>query len=208
MSTRKKNPYRLATKRLAGIDPDWARLIEAVGPCTLEVRESEGPYEALVRAVAFQQLHARAAEAILGRMLALFPRTAFPSPKQLLGTDVEVMRACGFSARKVESIRSIAEGAKSGLIPTREEAEGLDDEALIERLTPLRGVGRWTVEMLLIFTLGRTDVLPADDFGVRDGYRRLKSLEEMPRRAELAALGAGWSPHRTVASWYLWRVPR
>ena len=198
--------YAAAESFLASLGSDWAQHLQRVGPCRLECHLQREPYEALVRSVAFQQLHARAAEAILGRMLALFPGQDFPAPEQLLALQAEVLRGCGFSARKIETLRGIAEGRLSGLVPDRQTALAMDDEALIERLVSLRGVGRWTVEMLLIFTLGRMDILPVDDFGVREGYRRLKGLERQPSRREMADAGSLLAPYRSVAAWYLWRV--
>lgn len=202
-------PRRLAAaaRRLAALDEDWRLLIARVGPCTLAMQPERSPYEALVRAIAHQQLHARAAEAILGRLLALYPRSAFPSPRQLLRTDPERQRACGLSASKLAAVRGIAQATLDGRIPDRAEADAMDNDALIDCLTPLRGVGRWTVEMLLIFTLGRIDVLPVNDYGVREGYRRLKQLEQAPTPARLRELGQSWAPQRSVAAWYLWRVP-
>jgi DNA-3-methyladenine glycosylase II len=161
----------------------------------------------LVRAIAYQQLHAKAGDAILGRFLALYPGTSFPSPEQLLATDPESQRACGFSATKLATIRAIAQAAVDDIVPTLDEARRLSDAALIERLTPLRGVGRWTVEMFLIYSLERSDVLPVDDFGVREGYRRLKGLEKAPTPRQMRDIGEAWSPWRTVAAWYLWRLP-
>ena len=199
--------HQQAERYLSAMDSDWARLVELVGPCTHQPRPEREPYEALVRAVAYQQLHARAAEAIISRFLQIYA-DAFPSPSQLLATEFETLRTCGFSARKVETIRGIAEGALKGIVPEREKAEAMPDEELIARLVSLKGIGRWTVEMLLIFTLARPDILPADDFGVQDGYRRLKSLDAVPTRKEMDALGQAWSPYRTIAAWYLWRVPR
>ena len=124
----------------------------------------------------------------------------------MLSTDDTAMRACGFSAGKTAAIKDIAAKAAEGVVPTRRAAARLSDEALIERLTTIRGVGRWTVEMLLIFTLGRKDVLPVDDFGVREGYRRLYDLDAQPKPREMAALGEVWAPYRSIASWYLWRA--
>lgn len=198
--------FREATDYLAALDPDWARHIAATGPCLHQATPEREPYEALVRAIAYQQLHARAAEAILARLLALFPDVAFPEPAQLLATTPEAMRACGFSASKLATIHGIAQASLEGVIPSRQEALSLADEVLIERLVALRGVGRWTVEMLLIYCLERSDILPVDDFGVREGYRRLKGMEKAPTPAQLRSLGGGWSPYRTVAAWYLWRA--
>lgn len=198
--------YREATQHLAALDPDWSRHIAAIGPCLHQATPGREPYEALVRAIAYQQLHARAAEAILGRLLALFPADDFPQPEQLLAVNPETLRACGFSASKLETVQGIAQATLEGLVPTREQALTMADEALIERLVALRGVGRWTVEMLLIYSLGRSDILPVDDFGVREGYRRLKGLEKAPTPAQMRSLGGAWRPFRTVAAWYLWRA--
>jgi len=154
---------RAAAKFLATLDDDWAAHIRSTGPCRHETKPAREPYEALVRAIAYQQLHARAGDAILGRMLALFPQDDFPLPQQILATDIETLRACGFSAGKTATIRGIAEAALSGLVPPRAEAERMSDDELIARLVSLRGVGRWTVEMLLMYTLERSDILPADD---------------------------------------------
>lgn len=181
------------------------RLIRAHGPCGLEVKK-RSPYEALVSAVAHQQLHANAAAAILKRFQALFPGARFPSPAQVLEASDEQLRSCGFSMAKMLAIRDIADKTVSGLVPGRAAALKLDDEEIIERMVQVRGVGRWTVEMLLIFTLGRPDVFPSDDFGVRNGWRLANDLEEMPKPREFRALAEKWQPHRTLAAWYLWRA--
>ena len=199
--------HRQATAYLASLDGDWARHIAMIGPCQLQLRQAREPYEALVRAIAYQQLHSKAGDAILARLLALYPAASFPSPEQLLNTELAQQRACGFSAAKLAAIRGIAQAALDGVIPTRTQALELPDELLIERLTALRGVGRWTVEMLLIFSLARLDVLPVDDRGVREGYRRLKGLAAAPTRGQMAKIGQPWSPYRTIATWYLWRIP-
>jgi len=185
--------------------PVMRRLIKAHGPCEL-VPQKRSPYEALVSAVAHQQLHANAAEAILRRFKALFPQVRFPQPEQVMEATDEALRGCGFSTGKMLAIRDIAVKTLSGQIPKRAAALKLDDEELIERLVAVRGVGRWTVEMLLIFTLGRPDVFPSDDYGVRNGWRVAKKLDEMPKPKEFRALAERWQPHRTLAAWYLWRA--
>lgn len=199
-----KNPYLKASRYLAAIDADWARLVTAVGPCTHAAKPEREPYEALARAVAHQQLHRRAAEAILARLEAL--NGGFPAPAELLALEESVLRSCGFSLRKITTLKAIAAGVLSGLVPSRALADEMDDEALIKQLVSLPGIGRWTVEMLLIYTLERGDVLPVDDYGVRTGYRWLKSLPELPKPKDLQQAGLALSPHRTVAAWYLWRA--
>lgn len=199
--------YAQATDFLAGIDADWRRLIEHVGPCNFQPRPEREPYEALIGAVAYQQLHGRAAEAILNRLLDLNAGKML-TPDQLLAVEIEDLRACGFSARKIVTLRTIAGAVQTGQVPSRKQALKLSDDDLIQRLVALKGIGRWTVEMLLMHTLERMDILPVDDFGVRDGYRRLKKLDQAPTPKRLWQIGTAWSPYRTIASWYLWRVPR
>ena len=186
-------------------DAVMKRVIRQVGPFALKPVQRQ-PYEALVRAIAHQQVHGRAAEAILGRFIALCPEPGFPTPESVLALTPEAMRGAGLSANKVLAIRDIAEKAALGVIPGRAAARRLSDEVLIERLVALRGVGRWTVEMLLIFTLGRADILPVDDFGVREGYRVAAGLPEQPKPKALAVIGEAWAPYRTTAAWYLWRA--
>ena len=196
---------RNATRHLSAVDPAMQALIRRIGRCGYQ-QEKREPYEALVRAIAHQQLHGAAARTILGRFLALHPDIPFPTPERVLSTNDTAMRGCGFSGSKTASIRDIALKALEGVVPTRRSASRLSDTELIERLTVIRGVGRWTVEMLLMFNLGRMDILPVDDFGVREGYRKLHTLETQPKPKELAAIGEMWSPWRSVASWYLWRA--
>lgn len=199
--------YRIAANHLSQIDENWAELVELAGPCMHRSKPAREPYEALIRAVAHQQLHARAADAIVARFLNMHPASSFPAPDQILVTPFDDFRACGFAARKIATIKHIAEAALSGKVPSRHIADQMPDEELISRLVELPGIGRWTVEMLLIYTLERIDVMPADDFGVREGYRFLKSLQEMPNSKDMQKAGLRCSPYRTVASWYLWRVP-
>ena len=184
--------------------PVMRRLIKAHGPCSLEVAK-RSPYEALVSAVAHQQLHAKAAESIMRRFKALFPAVRFPKPGHILGASDEELRGTGFSFGKIRALRDIAEKTETGLVPTRAAALKLADDELIARLIAVRGVGRWTVEMLLIFTLGREDVFPSDDFGVRNGFRLAMGLDEMPRPKALGEHAERWAPQRTLAAWYLWR---
>jgi DNA-3-methyladenine glycosylase II len=199
--------YAAAEAFLRGHDKDWAALIHFVGPCRHDPKAAREPYEALVRAIAYQQLTAKAGDAMIDRLKAL-AGSAFPTPGQVTALDPMQLRACGFSTAKAATIQAIAQNAAAGVVPTRVAADQMDNETLITRLVSIKGVGRWTVEMLLMYSLERMDVLPADDFGVREGYRMLKSLPEQPKPRAMRELAQAWSPHRTVASWYLWRIPR
>ena len=181
------------------------RLIREHGDCGLKPQK-RSPFEALVRAVAHQQLNGTAAESILRRFVALFPNARFPSPEQLAGASDEALRSAGFSRGKVKSLRDLTEKTLSGVVPTSQQIRRMPNEEIIGRLTEVHGVGQWTVEMLLMFTLGRPDVLPVDDFGIRNGYRVVFDLPEMPAPKEVLAYGERWRPYRTTASWYLWRA--
>jgi DNA-3-methyladenine glycosylase II len=194
------------TRHLAAADPRLAGVIRQVGRCRLTVERGREPYESLLRAIAHQQLHSRAAAAILGRFLALYPGESFPAPEQVLLTDVMALKSCGWSEGKIAAIHDLCRKAIDGTVPSRARAVRMSDAALIERLTAVRGIGQWTVEMLLIFSLGRPDILPIDDFGVREGYRLLHGLEAQPKPKELRRLGEIWAPYRSTASWYLWRA--
>ncbi len=182
------------------------RLIRVHGPCGLAPEARRSPFEALVSAVAHQQLHGKAAETILGRFRALFTPARLPRAEQLAAVSDEALRACGFSRAKTAALRDIAEKTLSGVVPTSRAIARLSDEEIITRLTAVRGVGRWTVEMLLIFKLGRPDVLPADDYGVRNGFRIAFKLPELPSPKDLLTYGERWRPHATTAAWYLWRA--
>ncbi len=200
--------YAEAVQFLSNIDEDWAQLINTVGTCTLatEIEAELSPYQALVQAVAYQQLHGKAGDAIFTKFKKHFG--GFPQPEQLVNAQFDDLRACGFSGRKIETIQGIAQATLKGLVPSREDAGTMSNEVLIERLITLKGIGQWTVEMMLIFTLGRMDILPVDDFAVVAGYTRLKKLSIAPKSKALAEIGSAWTPYRTIASWYLWRVPR
>ena len=197
---------RAAEQHLSEACPKIAAWIHESGKCTLEPQWTREPYEALVRAVAHQQLHGKAAEAILGRLTALFPEQDFPTREQLAKMRKAKMRTLGFSEAKSEAILGIAKASLKGIVPTRSAAESLSDEELVERLTSLKGIGKWTVEMFLIFTLGRTDVMPVDDFGVQSGLMHLYQLPEMPKKKAFGPLTDLWRPYRSIGAWYLWRL--
>jgi 3-methyladenine DNA glycosylase/8-oxoguanine DNA glycosylase len=181
-------------------------MMRDVGPCRLEMAARQTPYEALFESIVYQQLTARAAATIHKRVLKLFGARRCPRAALVAEATPEFLRTAGLSRSKAEALRDLARHALDGSIPTRAKAEKLGDEEIVELLTSVRGVGRWTVEMFLIFTLGRPDVLPLDDYGVRKGYARTFGRSVLPKPKELAVHGEKWRPYRTVASWYLWRA--
>ena len=206
MGVRKMPDVKSAAFPELARDPVMRAIMRQHGPCNLTPRRLS-PYEALTRAIAHQQLNGRAAETILGRFVALFPANGrFPAPEAVLAMRPSKLRRAGFSAAKVLAIRDIARHAVKGIVPTTRACGRLTDDELIERLVQIRGVGRWTVEMLLIFTLCRPDVLPVDDFGVREGYRIAYGLRAQPTPKALRAYGERWKPYRSVAARYLWMV--
>lgn len=194
-----------ATRHLSR-DPVMRGLIRAAGPCLLRPQRGRSPYESLLHSVAHQQLTGKAAATILSRFRALYGDGRFPEPAELLATDEDTLRAAGFSRAKAASLHDIAARTLDGTIPSRRSLALLTDEAIVERLTAVRGVGRWTVEMFLIFTLARPDVLPVDDYGVRSGFRLAYGGAVLPGPRELAGFGERWAPYRSTAAWYLWRA--
>lgn len=195
-----------ALTHLKNADPVLARLIETVGPCRLKPDRTQTAFEALVEAVCHQQLTGKAAQTILGRVKALHPHRPFPAPDDLLGTPDDALRAAGLSRAKVAAVKDISARTLEGIVPEPEALDELEDAEIIERLTTIRGVGQWTVEMLLIFKLGRLDVLPVDDFGVRKGFMLTYRKRALPKPSALLKHGERWRPYRSIASWYLWRA--
>jgi DNA-3-methyladenine glycosylase II len=187
-------------------DPVMRGLIRAAGPCVIRPQRGRTPFQALVSAIAHQQLTGKAAATILGRFQALYGDGRYPEPGELLETPDEALRSVGFSRAKTAALKDIAARTLDGTIPPRRQLARLADEAVIERLVQVRGVGRWTVEMFLMFTLGRQDVLPVDDYGVRSGFRIAYGRSELPKPRELAEYGLRWAPYRSAAAWYLWRA--
>ena len=195
-----------AVQHLVRSDKILARIIRKVGPCQLTPKKRRSPFEALVQSVAHQQLNGTAANTILRRVIALYPHRRFPLPEDLLRTADADLRGAGLSRAKTASIKDIAAKTIEGVVPTARRIAKMSDAEIIERLTVVRGVGPWTVEMLLMFTLGRPDVLPVTDYGVRKGFALTYGLSELPTPRELLKHGEKWRPHRTTAAWYLWRA--
>ena len=197
--------HEAAIEHLKNADKVLGRLIRKVGSCDLQARERCSPFQALVQSVAHQQLNGTAAKTILNRVRALYPRRAFPTPDDVLATPDDKLRGAGLSRAKVAAIKDIAANTVKGVVPPARTIAKMPDGEILERLTTIRGVGPWTVEMLLIFKLGRLDVLPATDFGVRKGFALTFEREELPKPSELLKHGECWRPYRSIASWYLWR---
>lgn len=193
-------------KHISQADTVMKKLIKRSAPFALKPDLEQTPFEALTRAVASQQLHGAAAEAILNRFIALVPGKAFPSPADVTMLTDDQIRSAGFSYGKIRTLRDLAEKVSAGVVPSSGEIKSMADDDIVARITQVRGIGRWTVEMLLIFKLGRMDVLPVDDFGVKKGFMRAYCLEEMPKPKEILSHGERWRPYRTIASWYLWRA--
>jgi 3-methyladenine DNA glycosylase/8-oxoguanine DNA glycosylase len=196
--------YKAAVEHLKKSDAKLRKLIEKVGEPTIKLRHSHTIFYALMRAIIYQQLAGAAASAIMGRVEALADGYEM-TPDQLLSLPDERLRGAGLSKNKMAALRDLAAKVLDGTVPTAREMSRMDEEKIIERVTQVRGIGRWTVEMLLIFRLGKMDILPLDDFGVRKGFQKAYKLKDMPTKKQLAARGARWSPWRSVASWYLWR---
>lgn len=194
-----------AEKHLKNVEPKFAALIKKYGPCVLVDEERESNiYQALMRAILFQQLSGKAASTIQGRLYALFPDHECPPADLLVNLTTEDFRAVGVSRQKAGYLLDLA--SKANTIPTPQELHQFTDEEIIDRLIPIKGVGRWTVEMLLMFTFGRMDVLPIDDMGVQEGFKRLFDLDHRPKKKEMEALAEFWRPYRSVGSWYMWRL--
>lgn len=197
---------RKITEHLRRADPVLGALIRAVGPYRPQIESDRHPFQPLAQAIAHQQLNGTAAGTILRRLVSSCGGGTFPSPERVLAEPVESLRAAGFSYAKVAALKDLAAKTLEGVVPEGAELAALADEEIIARLTQVRGIGRWTVEMLLIFRLGRTDVLPVDDFGVRAGFRAAYGLRKLPHPKALATWGERWRPYRSAAAWYLWRA--
>jgi DNA-3-methyladenine glycosylase II len=209
----------LATRELSANDPKLGKLIERAGPCTLRVASGQSPFEALVESIIYQQLHGKAAATIHRRMIESFHGVCgignHPSPDHLLDCPNEQLRAAGLSKNKTLALRDLAAKTIDGTVPTLARIRRMPDEAIIEHLTQVRGIGRWTVEMFLIFRLGRPNVLPVDDYGVRKGFAltfgKLKPTDkvtpmDLPKPDVMQRRAKKWQPWCSVASWYLWRA--
>jgi 3-methyladenine DNA glycosylase/8-oxoguanine DNA glycosylase len=214
----KKLDHTEALAHLSRVDRKLARIIVKSGPFALRPERMQSIFEALLESIIYQQLNGKVAATITARVKALFPENThslrtrrglvagFPTPEQILAARPELLRSAGLSQNKMLAIRDLAAKTLDGTVPSTRQAYRMSDDELVERLTAVRGIGRWTVEMLLMFRLGRPDVLAVDDYGIRKGFAKIHKLAELPKPKELMAYGERWRPHRSIASWYLWRA--
>jgi len=203
-----------ALAHLAAADAKLARLIEQAGPFTLKLKHQHSPFEALLESIIYQQIHGKAAAAILRRLIEAFG-DVHPQPRQIIAAPDHVLRGAGLSGAKALAIRDLAAKTLDGTVPTLAQIRRLPDDEIITRLTAVRGIGPWTVEMLLIFRLGRPDVFPVTDYGVRKGFlltfgrppkTRPITPAMLPKTDAMLRRAKKWQPYRSVASWYLWRA--
>lgn len=195
-----------ALAHLAGTDPRFAALIARARPFDVVARPLVRPFDALAESIAYQQLSGKAAATIFGRVRALYPKRKWLDPKLVLATKDETLRACGLSRSKTAALKDLAAKTLDGTVPSGRALARMSDEEIIERLTAVRGIGRWTVEMLLLFELGRLDVWPVADYGVQKGFAKTFGRRTLPTQKQFLKIGEKWRPYRSVAAWYFWRA--
>jgi len=208
MPTLSQLPFDLAAAvaHLSDCDPCIARLVQEVIPFDPEIDHTQSPYEALLESIAYQSISGKAAATIYARIKALSANGGPPAPQEMLKLKTQALRKAGLSGAKILAMKDLAQKTIDGIVPTYDEALKLSDDQLVERLISVRGIGAWTVEMFLIFRLGRPDVLPIHDLGVKKGWSITYGKKHMPKPKELLAFGERWRPYRTIASWYMWRA--
>jgi len=204
VKTKPQPEWSVAEQHLCSADAKLAALIAEVGPCTIDIPHHFSIFYSLARSIVYQQLAGAAASAILGRVEALFPRGGMTA-RRLLAMDDGPLRAAGLSQNKLAALRDLAAKCEDGTVPTKRALARMEDEEIIARISQVRGIGRWTVEMMLLFRLGRPNVLPVDDYGVRKGMQRLYKLRELPKKDAMRRRARNWEPWCSVASWYMWR---
>lgn len=195
-----------AVSALIKKDKRLGQLIERAGPFALEIEHMQTPFDSLAEAIIYQQLTGKAAATILSRIRALFPHSRFPTPDDILKIPEDALRGAGASRAKIAALKDLAEKTKTGMVPSLSEMERLSDEELVRALVAIRGIGRWTVEMMLIFRLGRPDVFPSTDYGIRKGFGLTYRIPDLPLPKYIEEYAERWRPYRTIASWYLWRA--
>jgi 3-methyladenine DNA glycosylase/8-oxoguanine DNA glycosylase len=195
-----------ACRHLTEVDPKLGDLIARVGPYRMRPQPTHSLFTALLRSIVYQQLSGKAAATILGRVNRLFAPRRFPTPSELLQIPPERLRQAGLSAAKTAAVRDLAARTLDGTVPPLARVRRMEDEEIIERLTIIRGIGRWTAEMLLMFRLGRPDILPVTDLGIRKGFQLTFRTRKLPELSVITRRGERWRPYRSVASWYLYRA--
>jgi len=195
-----------ARAHLSRIDKRLAGLMKRVGPFQFKLDDCDSVYESLLEAIMHQSIAGKAAQAIFARIKALGTKGNCPTAEELLRVPKRTLRKCGLSNAKVAAVRDLAQKTIDGVVPALAQAQKMSDQELVDRLISVRGIGAWTVEMFLIFRLGRPDVLPIHDYGVQKGYALTYRKRKIPRPKELLKFGERWRPYRTVASWYMWRA--
>ena len=197
---------KAAIKHLAESDPRFAELIARSRPYDPKPSVLLRPFDALAESIAYQQLSGKAAATIWSRVRALYPKRKWLNPQQVLATPDEQLRAAGLSRNKIVAVKDLAAKTLEGVVPSGAKLAKMDDEEIVERLTTVRGIGRWTVEMLLLFELGRPDVWPVNDLGVQKGYAKTFGKRKLPTPKQLERIGNKWKPYRSAAAWYFWRA--
>ena len=195
-----------AHRRIAATHPRMAALIERSTRYKIEPTLSIRPFDALAESIAYQQLSGKAAATIFGRVRALYPGRKYLDPEKILATPDETFRAAGLSRNKIAALKDLAAKTIDGTVPAGRALIRMSDDEIVTRLTTVRGIGRWTVEMLLLFDLGRPDVWPVDDYGVRKGFAKTFGKRKLPTPKQLMKLGEKWRPYRSIAAWYFWRA--
>ena len=198
--------HKIAIAHLSRADKRLATLISKSIEFKLDIEEAQTPYEALLEAIVYQSISGKAAKVIFSRIEALGANGRCPTPDELLRVRKQKLRKLGLSFAKAAAVHDLAQKTIEGVVPTLEESHKMSDQELVDRLISVRGIGPWTVEMFLIFRLGRPDVLPIHDYGVQKGFALTYRKKQIPKPRELAAFGERWRPYRTVASWYMWRA--
>ena len=197
---------KIAVDYLARSDPRFATLIKRTRPFDVVAQPLIRPFDSLAESIAYQQLNGKAAATIFGRVRALYPKRKWLDPKLVLATKDETLRACGLSRSKTAALKDLAAKTLDGTVPSGRALARMSDEEIIERLTAVRGIGRWTVEMLLLFELGRLDVWPVADYGVQKGFAKTFGRRKLPTKKQFLRIGEKWRPYRSVAAWYFWRA--
>ena len=204
MSAAYQKQLRAAEAHLSAVDPALAKVIKRVGPCTLTLERGFDPFESLARSIVYQQLTGKAAETIHGRLVDAFGGTLHPD--KVARARIPSLRKCGLSNSKAKAIQDLARKHRDGLIPSAKQLNTMSNEDVIDTLTQVYGIGPWTVQMMLMFRMGRMDVMPVEDYGVRKGYSVLVKAKDLVSKKELLAGAEPWAPYRSIGSWYMWRV--